>query len=103
LALSLWEEIAVAEGIDWSKVELVTVYKVQGHLLAEVLKAKLESEGIPALLRYESVGRVLGLTVDGLGQVEIQVPVEMEEQARAVLSEAEPLDSTSGEPPAKEP
>jgi hypothetical protein len=75
--------------------DLVTVHKVQGHLLAETLKAKLESEGIPALLRYESVGRVLGITVDGLGVVEIMVPEAYAEKAQLVLQEesaSEPQD-----------
>ena len=66
-----------------------SVYQVQGHLLAETLKAKLESEDIPAILRYESVGRVLGITVDGLGAVDIMVPEEFAERAREVLQDDE--------------
>jgi hypothetical protein len=35
----------------------------------------------------------MGLTVDGLGQVEVWVPLDLEEQARALLEECgEPAD-----------
>ena len=34
----------------------------------------LESEEIPVLLRYESAGEVFGITVNGLGKVDILVP-----------------------------
>ena len=40
--------------------DLVIVYVSQGPLGAEVAKSKLESQGIPTMLRYESIGRVLG-------------------------------------------
>lgn len=70
--------------------ELVVVYVSQGPLAAEVARSKLQSEGIPAMLRYPSVGRVLGLTVDGLGRVEVLVPAAYEAQAREVLAEEDP-------------
>jgi hypothetical protein len=55
------------------KDRLVVVYRSQGPLGAEVIKSKLEANGIPALLRYQSIGRVFALTVDGLGLVEVLV------------------------------
>ena len=67
--------------------EEVVVYVSQGPLAAEVCKAKLEAEGIPVRLRYESIGRVIGLTVDGLGKVEVLVPAERADEARALLDE----------------
>ncbi|MGQ9490903.1 MAG: putative signal transducing protein [Anaerolineae bacterium] len=76
-----------------SQPQLVTVYRSQGILGAEVVKAKLEAAGIPALLKYESAGLVLGLTVDGLGQVEVQVPAAQEAAASALIAEEpEPAD-----------
>jgi hypothetical protein len=69
------------------KKALITVYVSQGPLAAEVAKSKLDGVGIPVLLRYEAIGRVLGLTVDGLGAVRVQVPAEFEEQARELLRE----------------
>ena len=68
---------------------LVTVYVANGQLEAEIIKGRLESEGIPAILRYESAGLVYGLTLDGLGQVEVQVPSSLSQQAMEVLTTGE--------------
>ena len=65
--------------------DLVVLCTVEGELLANVMKAHLESEGIPALLKYESAGRVFGLTVNGLGEVRILVPRELEEEAKRII------------------
>lgn len=59
-----------------------------GWWKADIVKGKLEAEGIPVELRYEAVGKVYGLTVDGLGAVEILVPRESLEKAREVLSQS---------------
>lgn len=59
-----------------------------GLLRADVVKGKLESEGIPVVLRYEAAGRIYGLTLDGLGEVEILVPGDDEPRAREVLQES---------------
>ena len=70
--------------------DFVVICKVQGELAANVLKSHLESEGIPVLLKWESAGRVYGLTVDGLGQVSILVPQELADEARQII---EPRDT----------
>jgi hypothetical protein len=67
---------------------LVKVYESQGIFAAEVVKAKLEASGIPAMLKYESVGQIIGITVDGLGRVEVHVPAPFEEDALALVDEA---------------
>ena len=59
-----------------------------GWWKADLIKAKLEAEGIPVELRYEAIGRVYGLTVDGLGQVEILVPAGSVARVREILSES---------------
>ena len=65
------------------------VCTVQGELQASVIKSRLESEGIPVLLEYESAGRVFGLTVDGLGEVRVLVPESVIEDARRVIEPRE--------------
>ena len=55
------------------------------HMEAEIIKGRLESEGIPALLSYESAGLVYGLTIDGLGEVKIMVPKHMASEAKEIL------------------
>lgn len=72
--------------------KLVTIYTSMGMLGAQVIKGKLESAGIPVMLKYESAGLIFGLTVDGLGMVEVQVPEEWAEDAEALISE-EPEDA----------
>lgn len=67
--------------------ELVVVYTTLGREVGAVIKGRLESEGIPAMLRYESIGPVYGIAMDGLGQVEVLVPKDFEEKARALLKE----------------
>jgi len=70
-------------------VELKTVYVTQGHMVAEVIKSKLESAGIPVLLDYESIGRIYGITMDGLGEVRVKVPEAFAEEALELLEESE--------------
>jgi hypothetical protein len=73
----------------WNKqAGLVEVCVTAGLLQAEIIKGKLESNDIPVLLQYESLGPVMGLTIDGLGQVQVLVPEEKAEIARALLEEA---------------
>ena len=65
--------------------DFVVICTVQGELAANVIKSHLESEGIPAYLRFESACIVFGLTIDGLGQVSILVPRELAEDAKRII------------------
>jgi hypothetical protein len=64
---------------------LTVVHVAQGLLNAQVIKAKLEEAGIPVLLDYESVGPIIGITVDGLGEVRVLVPDKCADEARALI------------------
>ncbi len=66
--------------------QLVTVYRSQGILGAEVVR-QAGSGRRAVILKYESAGLVLGLTVDGLGLVEVQVPEEWEADALDLINE----------------
>jgi hypothetical protein len=70
---------------------LAQVYVTSGLYQAEIIRGKLETNGIPVLLKYESLGPVMGLTVDGLGQVQVWVPLDLADQARELLQEDDPL------------
>jgi hypothetical protein len=65
---------------------LVTIYESDGMLEAEVVKAKLEANGIPVLLKYDAAGQIFGMTAVPLGRVEVQVPAALEEDALDVLA-----------------
>jgi hypothetical protein len=73
--------------------DLVCVLRCQGIDNARVYKSKLEALQIPALLQYESAGLVLGITVDGLGEVRIMVPRALADEAREALAEQPDLDA----------
>jgi hypothetical protein len=64
---------------------LTVVHVAQGLLNAQVIKAKLEEAGIPVLLDYESVGPIIGITVDGLGEVRVLVPDRCADEARTLI------------------
>jgi len=68
---------------------LEKVYTASGQIQAHVIKGRLESEGIPVLLRYDSGSTVFALTVDGLGEVQLLVPREEAARARKILSQSE--------------
>jgi thiamine pyrophosphokinase len=74
--------------------ELVVVYRAQGHMRANVIKSKLEAAGIPAILSYEALSRVYGLTVDGIGEVRVLVRPEAAADSRRLLAE-EPQEEQS--------
>lgn len=66
------------------KEKLVAIYNAR-QIEAQIIKGRLENEGIPVLLSYDSSSLVFGLTVDGLGAVKIMVPERFAEQAREIL------------------
>ena len=67
--------------------DLTAICTVAGLMKAQVIKSKLEAAGIPVLLDYESLGPVMGITVDGLGAVRIMVSQERAEEARTLIEE----------------
>ena len=67
-----------------AKESLVTICTVV-QLEAQIIKGRLESEGIPVLLSYDSASLVYGFTVNGLGAVKVKVPEHMAEEAREIL------------------
>lgn len=54
---------------------------------AILIKGRLESHDIPALIQQEAVGSLLGLTTGPLGWAAVAVPEEQVEPALAILAE----------------
>jgi hypothetical protein len=77
---------------------LEVVYRAQGMLEAEAVKGRLETSGIPALLDYESLGPTLGITIDGLGEVRILVPIDRAADARELLRSARDGEDDEADP-----
>lgn len=67
-----------------AKEQLITICTAR-QMEAQIIKGRLESEGIPALLSYESASLVYGLTVDGLGEAKILVPSHLAKEAKEIL------------------
>jgi hypothetical protein len=66
----LWEVVATAAGMTQ----------------ANLITGRLTSEGIRTRLRYEAAGTIYAITVDGLGEVKILVPVPDWDRAKELLS-----------------
>ena len=77
------------KGMRNTRSNFVVICTVQGELTANVIKSRLESEGIPVLLEYESASRVFAVTVDGLGKVRILVPQNLAEEAKQIIEPRE--------------
>jgi hypothetical protein len=67
--------------------DLKELMAVEGSMEAEIIKSKLESFHIPVLLRFESAGRIFGITMNGLGKVKIMVPESFLSEARKIVAE----------------
>ena len=67
---NLWEVVATASGTAQ----------------ANIIVGRLASDGIRTRLRYEAAGTIYAITIDGLGEVRILVPVPDWERAKELLS-----------------
>jgi hypothetical protein len=65
-----WEVIATASGM----------------MQANIIRGRLESQGIATRLRYAAAGSIYAITIDGLGEVRILVLSADWERARELLS-----------------
>lgn len=67
----------------------VVISTVQGQFAEEQLRAFLEAHGIPTEVRGETLRTTHGISIDGLGSVEILVPRDRVDDARELLAQAE--------------
>ncbi len=74
--------------------DMVVVFTAQGEFEEHQVRSFLTAHDIPTVVRGEALRRTHGLTLDGLGQVEILVAPEHEAAARQLLSEVERGDFT---------
>ena len=69
--------------------QLQCVFVASGEMHAQQIRAFLESAGIAVAERGEALRKTHGLTIDGLGAVEICVTEADASQARSLLEAAE--------------
>lgn len=76
------------EPVRWVVIAIVSAIE------AEVMRSKLESEGIPCVLQREAAGSVYGITIGPLGEVRVLVPEPLADRAFDLLNEGETMDDT---------
>ena len=54
---------------------------------AELVRGILESYGIPCRIRSKISHQVYPFTMDGLGEIRLEIPSEAEEEARRIIQE----------------
>src|SRR4051812_17206350 len=67
--------------------EPVVVWQAANAMEAQVVKGRLESEGIPAIVRGEVLGALYGLTTGSLAATDVLVPAALAEKAIELLNE----------------
>ena len=65
--------------------EPVVVWGAANLMEAQVVKGRLESEGIPALIRGEALATIYGLTAGNLAVAKVLVPAPLADKALALL------------------
>lgn len=65
--------------------EPVVVWIAQNQMEAQVIKGRLESEDIPAIIRGETLGAIYGLTSGTLAQSAVLVPAPLAAKAELLL------------------
>jgi hypothetical protein len=65
--------------------EPVVVWEAANLMEAEVVKGRLQSEGIPAVVRSEALGAIYGLTTGSLAAADVLVPAALAEKAVEIL------------------
>ena len=70
--------------------DLKELIVVEGLMEAEIIKSKLESFEIPCALKFESAGRLMGITMNGLGKVQVMVaPGDYDKAVEIINSESD--------------
>ena len=64
----------------------VVVWEAAHHMEAQIVKGRLESEDIPALIRGEALGQIYGFTSGGLAATDVLVPAPLADKAIDILS-----------------
>jgi len=69
--------------------DYVAVATVQGPIEEAQICSFLQGSGIPTRVRGEALRKTHGITVDGIGAAEIEVPAEFAEAARELIAMAD--------------
>lgn len=67
--------------------EPVVVWQAANPMEAQIVKGRLISAGIPAIVQGEPMGKIYGFTTGSLAATDVLVPGPLAEQAQALLEE----------------
>ena len=67
--------------------DIIVVETTSGLIEAEILRGLLEANDINVWLSQESAGKVFGLSVGPLGQVDLMVSTDQAEEAKRILDD----------------
>lgn len=67
--------------------DLICLKEVHNIFEAEIIKAKLKQAGIKVFLKKEAIRELYGLTMNGLGRIEVMVNAKDLKKAKAILKE----------------
>ncbi len=81
--------------------EPVVVWVAANQMEAQIVKGRLESEGIPALIRGEALGAIYGLTTGALAESAVLVPAALAGKAEAILQNDESWEADETPPTAE--
>jgi len=71
--------------MDAKNEKLVEIYRANGEAAAEVVRAKLACNGIPAVLQSSAAPSVHAFILDSLGEYRVMVLESMADEARKIL------------------
>lgn len=63
----------------------INIHTAANMVEAHLIEGKLEVEAIPVMLKYEAVGQLYAVTVDGLSEVRIFVPRDLQQEAASII------------------
>jgi hypothetical protein len=75
--------------------EPVVVWEAANLMEAQVVKGRLESEGIPACIRSEAAGVIYGITAGSLARADVMVPGPLADKAVEILFADESADESA--------
>ena len=68
------------------KADWVTLEVTNSKSEADIIRLILEAEGIPVNLAGGRMQEIIPVTVDGLGEIWVQVPTDDKERARQIIT-----------------
>lgn len=75
--------------IDSAASDYVAIATVHGPIEEAQICSFLEGNGIPTRVRGEALRKTHGITVDGIGAAQVEVPSELAQAARELIAMAD--------------